>query len=204
MNQMSIPNFQEFMLPMLEFFRDGQAHDTAEILEKLVAYFDISEDERKIRLPSGKSTVYKNRIDWARTYLHRAGLLERLDRGIYKITERGLEVLEKKPQKIDVDFLMQFREFKEFRRTRSKGSFQATDIQNIEQDQETPLELLDKTYQIIKEQLAKEILERILQKSPIFLRSLLLIFCKQWDMVVLLKMQEELPKKLLTKALTGL
>jgi len=176
---MAIPSFQVFMLPMLQLFQDGKAYEMAEIMDKLVKQFNISEEDKKIRLPSGKQPVYKNRIGWARTYLYRAGLIERLDRGVYRITERGLEVLREKPSRIDINYLMQFSEFREFKGIRNKEASQLEANNNIdskdsEQEQETPIEILDKTYQIIKEQLAKEILERIMKKSPDFFEKLII------------------------------
>jgi len=96
---MAIPSFQDFMLPMLELMRDGEPHKMLDIKEKLAEYFNLSEEEKKMRLPSGKQVVYKFRIGWARTYLYYAGLIERVDKGVYKITERGLEVLREKPQR---------------------------------------------------------------------------------------------------------
>lgn len=38
------------------------------------------------KLPSGTQTQYENRIYWAAIYLHRAGCLERVRRGVFKIT----------------------------------------------------------------------------------------------------------------------
>ena len=62
---MAIPSFQDFMLPMLELMRDGEPHKMLDIKEKLAEYFNLSEEEKKMRLPSGKQVVYKFRIGWA-------------------------------------------------------------------------------------------------------------------------------------------
>jgi restriction system protein len=171
---MAIPSFQDFMLPLLELLQDGKAHKISEVREELAEYFNITEDEKKILLPSGRQEVYKNRIGWARAYLYNAGLIERLDRGVYKITERGLEVLKEKPSRIDVNYLMKFPEFREFKGAKDKELSQLPDSQIIEQEQETPLEILGKMYQVIREQLAKEILERIMQNSPEFFEKLII------------------------------
>lgn len=171
---MAIPSFQDFMLPLLELLQDGKAHKMSEVREELAKYFDITEEEKKILLPSGRQEVYKNRIGWAGTYLYNAGLIEKLGRGVYKITERGLEVLKEKPSRIDVNYLMKFPEFREFKGAKDKELSQLPDSQIIEQEQETPLEILGKMYQVIREQLAKEILERIMQKPPEFFEKLII------------------------------
>ena len=59
--------------------------------------------------------VFDNRVGWARTYLKKAGLLESKKRGYFNITEEGLKVLEQNPPKINIDFLMQFPGYVEFR-----------------------------------------------------------------------------------------
>lgn len=171
---MAIPSFQDFILPLLELLQDGKAYKISDVREKLAEYFNITEDEKKILLPSGRQEVYKNRIGWARTYLYNAGLIERLDRGVYKITERGLEVLKEKPSRIDVNYLMKFPEFREFIGAKDKEFPPLPDTQKIEQEQKTPLEILGKMYQVIREQLAKEILERIMQNSPEFFEKLII------------------------------
>lgn len=171
---MAIPSFQDFMLPLLELLQDGKAYKISDVREKLAEYFNITEDEKKILLPSGRQEVYKNRIGWARTYLYNAGLIERVERGIYKITERGLDVLKEKPSKIDVNYLMKFAEFREFIGAKNKELSPLPDTQIIEQEQETPLEILGRMYQVIREQLAKEILERIMQKPPEFFEKLII------------------------------
>lgn len=171
---MAIPSFQDFMLPMLELMRDGEPHKMLDIKEKLAEYFNLSEEEKKMRLPSGKQVVYKFRIGWARTYLYYAGLIERVDKGVYKITERGLEVLREKPSKINVNYLMRFPEFREFL---NKGNEKTTEDDKSTQgisETETPIETIDRAYQFIKDQLAKEILERIMQKPPEFFEKLII------------------------------
>ncbi len=66
-------------------------------------------------LPSGKQTLFGNRVHWAKTYLNKAGLLETTRRGHFKITDRGRQVLASHPTKIDNEFLNQFVEFRQFK-----------------------------------------------------------------------------------------
>ena len=66
-------------------------------------------------LPSGKQTLFGNRVHWAKTYLNKAGLLESTRRGHFKIRDRGRQVLASHPTKIDNEFLNQFVEFRQFK-----------------------------------------------------------------------------------------
>jgi restriction system protein len=95
---MSIPDYQSIMLPLLKFASDGLEHSLRETIEALADKFGLTGDERSELLPSGQQAVFDNRVGWARTYLKKAGLLETTRRGYYKITERGQEVLRKKPR----------------------------------------------------------------------------------------------------------
>lgn len=66
---MSIPDFQTIMLPFLRVMSDGQEHSIQELTDLLAKEFSLSNEELRELLPSGKQTVFYNRVGWARTYL---------------------------------------------------------------------------------------------------------------------------------------
>ena len=72
---MAIPDFQSVMRPVLATVQDGAPLALNELRERVADQFQLTEDERKERLPSGNQTVINNRVGWARTYLNKAGLL---------------------------------------------------------------------------------------------------------------------------------
>ncbi len=80
----------------------------------------MSEEDRTKLLPSGQQPIFYNRVGWARTYLKKAGLLEDPKRGYFQITNRGKEVLDDNPSRIDMKFLRKFPEYIEFRETARK------------------------------------------------------------------------------------
>jgi len=110
---MSIPDYQYLMLPVLSASLEGEIR-IGDLVERLAEKLALTPYERAELLPSGKQTLFSNRVHWAKTYLSKAGLLEDARRGYLKITSRGQQVLESKPPRIDVKFLGQFDEFKEF------------------------------------------------------------------------------------------
>ena len=111
----TIPDYQTVMLPLLRFAADKREHSTREAIEQLANHFGLTEDERKELLPSGGQATFDNRLGWARTYMRKAGLLDAPRRGYFRITDRGLEVLATNPEAINVKFLEQYPEFREFR-----------------------------------------------------------------------------------------
>src|SRR5690348_8958675 len=112
---MAIPGFQDFMLPVLQLLADGREHSYAEIRDTMAALYGLTEDDMNEMLPSGRQTKFANRISWTQFYLRRAGLAESTDHKSLFITDRGLEVLESKPSKINLRYLNRFPEFVEFR-----------------------------------------------------------------------------------------
>jgi len=96
----AIPDFQTLMLPLLRLAAQGEVK-MSDAYESLADEFQLGAEERAEMLPSGKQTVIHNRIGWAKTFLAKAGLLERLQRGTYRITERGKNVLSGNPSRID-------------------------------------------------------------------------------------------------------
>ena len=166
---MAIPDYQTCMLPFLQFISDGVEHTLRDAEDDLAAHFHLSPTERAELLPSGQQGIFKNRVGWARTYLKKAALLESPKRGIFRITDRGLKVLQSKPPKIDVKFLEQFPEFIEFRDAAK------TDGHTIEAEPQvktTPEESIELAHQGLREQLAAEILSRVLGCSPTFFEQL--------------------------------
>src|SRR5690554_72223 len=113
---MPIPDFQSVMRPILlaVAVADGVPLALSELREQIANAFQLSEEARNERLPSGKQTVINNRVGWARTYLNKAGLLCIPDRGLVQITERGREVLASGPERITVSWLKRYPEFADF------------------------------------------------------------------------------------------
>lgn len=167
---MSIPDFQTLMLPLLQFTGDKQEHSFKEAIPYLANQFNLTEEERKELLPSGKQSKFTNRVYWTKTHLEKAGLLTSPQRGVFTITKEGLKVLKKKPTSINIKFLEQYHCYYQFRT--SSSNEQSENHCSIELERETPEEALENAYQQLQKTLAIEILENIKQCSPNFFESL--------------------------------
>lgn len=93
-------------------------------------------------------------------------------RAHFIITERGIKLLGKYPNRIDVSVLNQFEEFRQFHSGRKIGSNKEKDSNEAEVRKETSEELLEESYRSIRRDLAAEILEAIKSNSPEFFESL--------------------------------
>src|SRR5437773_9759530 len=89
----AIPDFQSFMLPVLELAADGKEHTLAEAREGLAQRFGLTDAERAELLPSGRQRRFDNRVAWAKVHLRQAGLLSSQRRAYFQITQRGRDVL---------------------------------------------------------------------------------------------------------------
>ncbi len=164
---MAIPDFQTIMLPLMEFAGDGQEHSLRETIDALADQFGLTPDERKELLPSGRQEVFDNRVGWARTYLAKAGLLEKTRRSHYAISARGRGVLARNPDRIDVKFLRQFEEFRAFQALKGTRSDSRGVVSEGAADQEnTPEESLESAYGRLRDALASEVLQQVKASSP--------------------------------------
>jgi restriction system protein len=173
---MAVPDYQSLLLPLLKLAGAGLADTLIKAENILADQFALSAEDRAARLPSGQQTVLRNRAGWASFYLKHAGLIEKPRRGIFLITNRGREVLASNPSSMDVNYLLQFEDFKgwfyNFKDAYQKGQSQGADLETSPQPSDrTPDEVLQDAYQAIRSELATEILDRLLKASPEFFEN---------------------------------
>jgi restriction system protein len=168
---MPVPDFQSFFLPLLHYANDDQEHTPKEAYEAMAVHFKLSDADLKEMLPSGKQTTYRNRAAWAKVYLSKAQLLESPERGIFRITDRGKELLAQKPDTLRVKQLKQYPEFVAFH---SSGAKKDTSDATIDTDNNTstPEEVLEQAHQNLRSGLADELLSQIKDNSPEFFERL--------------------------------
>lgn len=161
---MAIPDFQTLLLPLLKFLSDGEEHSLQGAYDALASEFELSENERKELLPSGQQERFKNRVAWARTHLKKAGLLEATRRGHICITPRGRQVLNQNPTRIDIKYLSQFEEFRQFRSPRDSNDDEISTT--ADEPTVTPEEALEIAHKRLRDNLASELLQQIKSGSP--------------------------------------
>ncbi len=174
---MSIPDYQTLMLPVLHAALRGEVR-VGEAVDRLADQLGLTTEERTALLPSGKQTVFSNRVHWAKTYLGKAGLIEATRRGHFKITARGKQVIASPPERIDNAFLGQFEEFKQFKEKSAHNGGedigQQTAAPPLVNRAETPDEIMRVAHQQIEISLAQELLDRIQAAPPDFFERLII------------------------------
>jgi restriction system protein len=173
---LAIPDYQSILLPLLKLVskEDIRRKDADVALSK---EFALSEDERSKLLPSGKQRIFDNRIHWAATYLVKAGLVMRPQRGLLRITEAGKGLLAEAPKELRLKQLKTIPSFQDF--------FYATKSQSAQSDQSestsdsTPEERWFAAAAELNEKLRADLIETIVGASPKFFEELIIDLLEQ-------------------------
>ena len=167
---MGVPSFQQLMLPALQTI--GRRYDEISIsgLEDEVSKaLKISLEERQLRLPSGNQTLFANRLNWARSYLSKARLIELPRRGYCRATDRGRELLAEGVSEINFGLLERYPEFVAWR-SQTKGG-EATEETESRDDAE---ESIASSFELLNAELARNIVGRVHSFSPAFFERLII------------------------------
>lgn len=164
-----MPTYQDLMRPVLNA-ASASPRKISDVVEELSV--NLSDEQRERLLPSGKQTVIRNRVHWARSYLKQAGLVRNTQRGWYELTQTGRAALDDVSTRIDVKFLEQFDAFQEFRQ-RSNKAEDSDEIRTDEQETDTPDEQIELALNRWNKTLAQDLLTATQNASPAFFENLI-------------------------------
>lgn len=168
---------KDVYIPLIKYLSDGKERSNKEIHSYLEEYFKLTEENKKKRSASG-NIIYIGRINWGITdlsYYNEIKLIERVSRGVVKITERGMEIA-----KNDKLFEKWYQEYialgKKHIKEISKIKYQDETDNQIEilNDTKTPNELIDELHSDLEERLIQQILDEIKIQTPQFFEYLVL------------------------------
>lgn len=157
---MAIPTYEQIMLPLLELLKDENTYNNKECVERLSENLNLTEEEVRELLPSGRIRIFYDRFTWAKTYLKKAGLVEAPRRGEVKITQLGLELLQDNPVEIRSRDLLRYSSFNDFINTTNRSENNTENRENLINER-TPFEEIAISFEELKSSLADEILEKI-------------------------------------------
>lgn len=155
-----IPDFQTLMLPVLELLKNGNPVKLSDMVNIMSDKYNLTEEERNEWLPSKVQKTMYNRVAWAKQYLINSELIESPERGSFVITQKGLDVLDQKPNKIDLRFLKSL--------DNENNIETKTEILNAHiEENKTPEELMENAQALYFESLQKELLAKLKQVDPV-------------------------------------
>lgn len=168
-----IPDFQSLMLPLLKNIHDGGEYSTTEIIDTLAKEFNLTEEELNQFLPSGTQKTFSNRVYWAKAHLKMAGLIENMKRGIFKITDEGKRLLSQNPNIVNLKLLKQIPAYVDWLdKSKEENDKEKVESADIENELETPEEIIEKNFLKIRKSLALELLSKVKNSSPLFFENL--------------------------------
>jgi restriction system protein len=133
----------------------------------------LSEEQRKERLPNTQVLRYRYKTGWGLTMLKSAGYIENPTHGIWRITGSGRELLKHHPTSFDDETATQL--LKEARKSKGDNSPAEPETDSGGSPaQQGPLELIETALTEMKAAVAEELLTRISQAPPEFFESLVL------------------------------
>src|SRR5271166_3669302 len=167
---MSLPSYQQLMLPALQTL--GQRYEeisVAGLEDEIVKTLKITLEQRSQMLLSGNQTIFGNRLNWARSYLSKAGLIELPRRGYCRATDRGRQLLAEGVNEIDLAVLERYPEFIAWR-----GQQKTDQPPGQAPSAESPEEAIATSFELLNSGLAREIVERVHSFSPAFFERLII------------------------------
>lgn len=85
------PEFLKYINPVLTTLQaNGGAGDSSDVIEQVIEKLGITDAELEETTSNGQSRI-RNQIQWARFYLFKAGLIDNAQRGIWRLTNDGLD-----------------------------------------------------------------------------------------------------------------
>lgn len=166
-----IPTFEEFLYPFLLMLKDGEI-SSKEMKEKLIAHFNLTEDDIALPTKGGNTTQVADKIGWCRQYFRRALFIDIPKRGIWKLTDRGIDYLANHDT-LTIDDLLDYKEFAEYAGSSKKPKKAVKPTKpSIASLGVTPTEALEEAYTSINDSLSEELLSMIMNLSPSFFEKL--------------------------------
>ncbi len=171
---MTVPSYQDVMLPVLKLASDGGEHKFGRAVEELADKLSLSTEERRELIPSGSQTLFTNRVGWALTYLKKAGLLESSRRGFFNITKEGSELVASNPETVDRSVLKRYLKYQDYENQKKDGreNSDQSDSSNEADSGQTPEDALALAYKKLRNTLESDILGAVKEASPSFFERL--------------------------------
>lgn len=160
---MPIPTHDEIRVPALKLLKEKGILKLKDFEIPLSKVFKLTEDELNQMYDSGNAKIFYDRISWALSYLNMAGLTKKPKRAYYEITENGIKILAN-PSKINEYILKKIQQRNQEKNNINKDML----IININESNNelTPSETIEISFQKIKNKIYNEILDAIISKTP--------------------------------------
>ncbi|MCP1206766.1 restriction endonuclease [Pantoea sp. B550] len=168
---MAVPTYDKFIEPILRFLAGKPEGIPARDAHEAAADALNLDDNQRAEVIASGQLVYKNRAGWAHDRLKRAGLSQSLSRGKWCLTPDGVKWVQAHPQPL-VEEEVNHLAF-DFMNVKLKQQPDAVDLDprpaapnQEELAKSSPDDRLDQALKELRDAVADELLENLLQVSP--------------------------------------
>ena len=168
---MAVPKFQDFLYPFLRLLKDRDM-TKADITSALISHFSLTEEDCAVRTRSGSLTQLSDRIGWCVQWLRRAEFIEIVTRATYRITSVGLKYLSTHSNLRQSD-LMKYPAFAAYASSKNISTHTTSPTSDNPHISElTPTEQLEQAHETISNDLAADLLSKVMEQTPTFFEHL--------------------------------
>jgi len=170
---MSLPTYDQFIEPLLRYLAQNPGGVKAKDAHEAMAHaLNLSEEQRQEQLSSGQHT-YRNRSAWAHDRLKRARLSDSPKRGLWQLTEEGLHYAATHPSPLPPEEVERLATA--FLNVSLKTPGDAAPLEQSGPEEEvlvsgaatsSPDDRLDQALKELREAVAADLLDNLLQVSP--------------------------------------
>ena len=165
---MPIPAFHECFRPVLVALSAVPSLHMKVVQTTVESGFNLTPEELARKLPSGQFTTMQSRIGWARTYLFKAALIERVARGTYRINDAGRKFLAVHPDGISLAALREVPALQSWLAQSSvtKHADPLPAAEGASASIETPTESMDRNEALLRAEIADKLSEALTAMTP--------------------------------------
>lgn len=172
----AVPSIKDFFFPILKVLASADGPlERAEYARRAADLLKLTDEQRAIRIPSGKHLTYRHRAGWATNELKHAGFVTRPAHGLWTATEAGRAYLADHPTRFGNAEIAEIR-----RLARQSGPDPGDENAGPEQHagvddaSESPEEQIERAVAALRESIATELLQRLLAADPGFFENVVL------------------------------
>ncbi len=174
---MQLPKYHETYIPILKVLSNEKEIHLGEMKKRVrdEFYSNLPEELLKEKSQTG-ALIIMNRIGWGKAYLKQAKMLEQPERGLVKITKKGLEVLKK--GNITQETVAKDSDFLEHRKMIRDQKKEDEEILVVDKNS-TPEDMMNSGFELIENQVKSDLLERLKETDPFYFERVILILFKK-------------------------
>ena len=163
---MSLPTYQELMLPLLRVLGSAEKDlHQKECTQRVADALHLTDEQREARLPSGLQTYIHNRIGWAGWYMQQAGLVMKPKKGSMRITDEGRALLARNPATVDNKLLATYPNYRD-KVLKEGDSGEGIAPPAAAPNELTPTDQMEEAHQKLNQILAAELLDLMAKMDP--------------------------------------